>query len=221
MSQRQYLDRLSRAARLNQTHDRPLGLLEDLEEKGLLEGGTHSTMLAGIHLHRPERRAHEMRKRSSRLRSRQDEPIPADHSLDHIFSMIRAIAARGFNLEKYYIHYGDTGLCGLMSRKTYLAMLNNLLPLSTRDQQLLLYRYSSPAGVDSLGVFRDSQVALRITGMSSADSNTNSAASSVLQTTRQLLQTTGDKLRKSPNQMYRVFASYDRVGTGLVTTIQV
>jgi hypothetical protein len=71
--ERQSLDKASRTARLNHRKDAPLGSLEELDDRGLIVGGSIPSTYSSSPLRLRARRQQEMKDRSSRLQDREDQ----------------------------------------------------------------------------------------------------------------------------------------------------
>lgn len=71
-SERQSLDKISRTTRLNSRKDAPLGSLEELDDRGLIVGGSIPSTYSSSPIRQRARRQHEMKNRSSRLQDREE-----------------------------------------------------------------------------------------------------------------------------------------------------
>lgn len=72
-SERRLLDQAPREIRLNNRLGSPIGNLEDLDDRGLLEGGGSAPSYHSLSSQSRNRRPLEMKKRSSRLKERDKE----------------------------------------------------------------------------------------------------------------------------------------------------
>jgi hypothetical protein len=70
-NERQNLDKASRTTRLNHRKDAPLGSLDELDDRGLIVGGSIPSTYSSSPLRLRARRQQEMKDRSSRLQDRE------------------------------------------------------------------------------------------------------------------------------------------------------
>ena len=71
-SERQNLDKNSRTTRLSHRKNAPLGSLEELDDRGLIVGGSIPSVYSSSPFRQRARRQQEMKNRSSRLQERED-----------------------------------------------------------------------------------------------------------------------------------------------------
>lgn len=126
---RRPLDRLPRHARLSRRTS-TLGLtLEELDDMGLLDGGSIPPYFRSMN--RRERREMDMRRRSARRRVRAQERKP--HTLITVNHMLRVLERRGVNVVAHFRSY-DQQARGTLTRQKFAHALHTLgLPLSSSD----------------------------------------------------------------------------------------
>lgn len=205
---RRTLDTLPRAVRLELGTQRALGSLLDLEEKGLLEGGGLLPSAAALDLNKPSRLALEMLNRSCRKHVSEQQSAP----LEGVFHMLRVIG-RQFPLGDFFAKSCE--ISDRVPRKNFEAMLKSLLPISSKELSRIYEMYSTDQRtVQFLKFIRDAGAELHQTGKE------RSSADSPLQRLKSVIEASLSQLGKPPNHLYKLFATYDRTGTGVCTTLQ-
>jgi hypothetical protein len=81
--ERQNLDKASRTTRLNHRKDAPLGSLEELDDRGLIGGGSIPSTYSSSPLRLRARRQQEMKDRSARLQDREDKVCRLKNVVHH------------------------------------------------------------------------------------------------------------------------------------------
>jgi Ca2+-binding EF-hand superfamily protein len=127
--------------------------------------------------------------------------------------MLKSLCSGGFSAQEYFASQGIDG-SQLAPRKAFVAMLRNLLPVNDKEIAAILTRYGESGAVDTKTFFADA--GLSPSFQASAESHSDDISSSVLhQLRRQIVSNS-----KGPEHVMRLFATYDRLGTGAATTVQ-
>lgn len=236
MVERRLLDQQPRDARLQMRKGSPLGLtLEELDDRGLLEGGgvvpSYYTSLK-----QKNRRQLELQDRSSRMRQRGQEDTLKLKNSSNIIRMIRVLVQKGLNLEEYFRLSDSEGSDGGMIEKD--AFVNILrkfdLPFTVKDLFLFSQRYAISSlqidyelffndiqhgmdGDDSLG----SNPILHLTNQQLGPASTSSQQPfHLINDLKKMLLQSKTILQKSYDEIYRMFSRWDNYGIGMVTITQ-
>ena len=170
------------------------------------------------------RRALDMRKRSSRLRSRLEEastPLPSLAPLLRIISSVCNVDRFG----DFFSKYGDAQLRGVLTTRQFESMMKALLPLREEDLQTLVSHYS----VDELHVnmrelFSDAN--LLDPNLSSENrmcfnlEDNSSSHPHTLQLARRQVVESLRRMDKGASHLFKFFTLYDRVGAGVCSSVQ-
>ena len=226
-SERSMLDQVSRESRMHYRKDSPLGLtVEELDDRGLLDGGSVPKYYTSMR--QKGRRPLELRKRGERIQERDKESVA--RSFEFFFHMIRTLAKRGVRIEEYCRQY-DMADCGMVPRKRFLSMIKNMgLPLSQKDVLEIAQRYTVDGSemVDFDKLLVDSQVQdanlvyheRSDFGEGDESLTEQRACTGVLPDVKRMLIDSVRSLGKTVEEVYGMFARWDNVGNGTVTSTQ-
>ena len=229
-SERRLLDQAPRDLRLNNRIGSPLGLtIEELDDRGLLEGGMVPTYYASSR--QRGRRPLEMKKRSSRLAERGKETITK--MTNALFHMVRVLNKRGLHMEEYCLPR-DTKGSGFVPKSHFVSVLRNIgLPFGAKDLNDVVLRYASAPkqdAVDYHAFLRDAGVKLKHAGGNNKtdldDTRDGSIQSDLSAYTtflfdmKRMLMESVQRLGKQPDDVYRMFARWDNEGSGTITAAQ-
>eukprot|EP01032_Pedospumella_encystans_P024646 gene24646-27866_t len=136
--ERRILDQMPREARLNNRLE-SLGLtVEELDDRGLLDGGG-SVPSYVTSLKNKSRRTLELQSRSHRLQGRDKETFTK--LLNSFLHMVRTLVRKGLNLDVYCRRH-DPNRRGLMRKKAFFTMLKLIgLPFTGRELQEIALHY--------------------------------------------------------------------------------
>jgi Ca2+-binding EF-hand superfamily protein len=228
-SERRLLDQLPRVTRLNNRLE-SLGLtVEELDDRGLLDGGG-SVPSYYTSLKQKNRRVLELQPRSHRLLERGKEVL--SKLLNAVFHMIRILNKRGLNIEEYFRSM-DIHKTGFISKKQMVFILKQLgLPFTIKDLQDITQHYCQPASekVDYVAFLQDGRIAKRngrdLVSVSSGERLEDNSPKDItsytviLQVVKRMLLESIKTLNKNFDDVYRMFARWDTQGSGTVTATQ-
>jgi hypothetical protein len=129
-SNRKMLDQVPRNARLHQRLE-SLGLtIEELDDRGLIDGGGSLPGSQYSSVRSRSRRGLELQPRSHRLQERGKEAVMK--VLNGLFHMLRILTRKGLDLKKHCMKYSSDN--ETMSKKQFSSMIQDIgLPLSQRE----------------------------------------------------------------------------------------
>ncbi|KAJ1402602.1 hypothetical protein B484DRAFT_405367, partial [Ochromonadaceae sp. CCMP2298] len=227
-SDRRRADQVPRVIRLNNRSE-SLGLtVEELDDRGLLDGGGSVPSYYTAMKHKG-RRMQELQPRSYRLQERGKET--SSKLLNALLHMLRTLVRRGLPLEAFCGQRDPAGR-GLMPRKLFYSMLRAIgLPFSSRELQDVLQHYAVPSSdqADYLTLLKDAGMGKekdrdhRDRDHRDRDRDREidlSAHARVLTHVRRMLLDAVRSLNKHQDDVYRMFARWDTQGTGTVTATQ-
>lgn len=244
---RKKLDQLPRVARLT-NRDESLGLtVEELDDRGLLDGGG-SVPSYYTSLKQKNRRTLELQPRSTRLQERGKEGV--SKVLNAVFHMLRTYVRWGINVENKFLQ-ADTKRLGTLPKKVFLNILKRIeLPFRQKELNDVANHYFDPSTekVEYLTMLKNANLdvssmlpttALQIksntmtmthAGGQGPSSPSNQSISShqqqwgphknVLRDVKRMLMEAIKTLNKNFDDLYRMFARWDTDGSGTVTATQ-
>mmetsp|Transcript_530 Transcript_530/g.941 ORF Transcript_530/g.941 Transcript_530/m.941 type:complete len:1347 (+) Transcript_530:93-4133(+) len=228
LAERRLLDIKPRDARLQSRLGSPLGLtLEELDDRGLLEGGgvvpSYYTSM------RQQNRRHlEMRKRSSRLQRRGHEDEVKLKSSGNIIRMIRVLVRKGLNLDELFGNVDFDGR-GIIEKDQFVGIIRNLgLPCAYKDIMSFVQRYAVSSQQIDYDAFINEAVREAVHSLDGEDSLEGSASgpaisspsSNAVVELKRMLIDSKNRLHKSYDDIYRMFSKWDSSGRGMVTITQ-
>eukprot|EP01039_Chlorochromonas_danica_P007340 gene7340-8122_t len=221
---RRTMDQLPRLKRLNQRSE-SLGItVEELDDRGLLNGGG-SVPHYYTSIKQKNRRFLELQPRSNRLQERGKEAV--SKLLNGFFHMLRVLSKRGLNLEAYY-RQRDLDRKGLLPRKHFISSLKQLgLPFNNKELQEIAQHFLQPPGeaVDYLSflqegrLYNNKRLVVQNEALMKAPLSLGDYCP-VLHQVKRALQDASKSLQKPIDEIYRMFARWDSQGTGTVTATQ-
>lgn len=231
LMERKILDKVPRDKRLKIRKGSPWGLsLQELDDRGLIDGG-FSVPNYYTSLRQRNRRALEMRQRSSRLKDRGKKNAPK--IFENFYHMIRILNRRGFNIEDVFRQH-DSNDQGFISKHIFQSILNSVgLPFRTRDIIEITEKYISSERNDvdyklllrDAGVVVDSTENDNVTTISAEDTTlasnlSNNVYLTIINNIKHFLQETMHQLTISFDEIYRMFAKWAVDGTHTITVTQ-
>ena len=218
-SERQNLEKSTRSTRLNHRKDAPLGNLEDLDDRGLIAGGSiPSTNSNCSPLRARARRNQEMKNRESRLNKREEnKSIKNMKTVSHV---LVSLSKQGLSVEEYF-RSKDVNGAGVLSKKACCTLLQQMgIPLGTRDILQIFKNYTSSSSTDKVEYERflgdvNFNKASSIEGGSSLEGTVDglggikSQPKNVLVELRKALLESVDGLGKSVDDLYSMFYRWD------------
>ena len=130
-NERQNLEKSTRSTRLNHRKDAPLGNLEDLDDRGLITGGSiPSTNSNCSPLRARARRNQEMKNRESRLNIREEnKSVKNMKTVSHVLA---SLSKQGLSVEDHF-RTKDVKGAGVLGKKTFCTLLQQLgIPLGAK-----------------------------------------------------------------------------------------
>ena len=229
-NERQNLEKSTRSTRLNHRKDAPLGNLEDLDDRGLITGGSvPSTNSNCSPLRARARRNQEMKNRESRLNIREEnKSVKNMKTVSHVLA---SLSKQGLSVEDHF-RTKDVKGAGVLGKKTFCTLLQQLgIPLGAKGILEVVKNYTLTNNPDKveyerfLGDVNFNKVS-SIEGSSSLEGtvdglrgNRSKPRNVLVDLRRALLETVGG-LGKSIDDLYSMFYRWDSKGSGTITSAQ-